>query len=99
MSGVSRNLITALMGKLGLGDGRAKSRRAPWAWLPQSFFRWGTKARSFDTSAKYNTAVAPSRSPAIGGGDERTPVPAPPMRVGVDGRHNSSGAAWHHGGE
>jgi hypothetical protein len=43
--------------------------------------------------------VAPSRSPAIGGGDERTPVPAPPMRVGVDGRHNSSGAAWHHGGE
>jgi hypothetical protein len=32
-----------------------------------SFFRW---AWSLDASAKYGTAITPSRSPAAGGGDE-----------------------------
>jgi hypothetical protein len=32
-----------------------------------SFFHW---ARSLDASAKYGTAMTPSRSPTVGGGDE-----------------------------
>jgi hypothetical protein len=68
MSGALRNSITAMMGRAGLGGGRAKSTTGLAA---VNFFYWGNRGTwSLDASAKYNTAVMPSRSPAAGGGDE-----------------------------
>ena len=68
MLGVLRNLITASMGRSGLGGGGAWSTTALAA---VSFFRWGHRGtRSLEAGAKYNTATTPSPSLAARGGDE-----------------------------
>jgi hypothetical protein len=68
MSGVLRNTITALMGRLGLGGGGAKSTKG---MAIVNFFRLGHRStRSLEAGAKYGTAVTPSLSLAVGGGDE-----------------------------
>jgi hypothetical protein len=68
MSSALSNSIPASMGRSGLGGGRDKSTTGLAA---VSFFRWGHRgARSLNASVKYGTAATPSRSLAVGGGDE-----------------------------
>ena len=66
MSAVLRNLITALMGRSGLGGGGAKSTTN---LAPASFFCY-RGARSLEADVKYGTVTTSSPSPAAGGCEE-----------------------------
>jgi hypothetical protein len=66
MSGVLRNLITALMARSGLGGGGAKSTTD---LVAACFFAGAPGRRSLEACAKYSMAMTPSRS-SVAGGDE-----------------------------